>query len=103
MKSRDFAYWLQGLFELGNPKALDERQTDLVKRHLALVFKHDIDPSAGDADHRAALNEIHNPEPAAPAAPAPGNMEEAVKTALEKLPKERPPVHDPSSPVVYRC
>jgi len=24
MKSRDFCYWLQGLFELQNPKALDE-------------------------------------------------------------------------------
>jgi len=59
MTSRDFAYWLQGLFELGNPKALDERQTDLVKRHLAMVFVHEIDPSAGGPKEQAILNQIH--------------------------------------------
>lgn len=59
MKSRDFAYWLQGLLELADPKQLDERQTDLIKRHLALVFKHDIDPSMGDQAHQDKLNEIH--------------------------------------------
>ncbi len=59
MTARDFAYWLQGLFELGDPKALDERQTDLVKRHLAMVFVHEIDPSAGGPKEQAILNQIH--------------------------------------------
>lgn len=59
MTSRDFCYWLQGLFEVGNPKALDERQTEMVKSHLALVFVHEIDPSAGDAAHQAKLNKLH--------------------------------------------
>lgn len=45
MKSTEFCYWLQGLFELGNPQCLDARQTDLIKKHLAMVFIHDIDPS----------------------------------------------------------
>ena len=45
MKSRDFCYWLQGLFELQNPKALDEKQTDLIRAHLHMVFIHEIDPS----------------------------------------------------------
>ena len=26
MTSRDFAYWLQGFFEMGNPKTLNEEQ-----------------------------------------------------------------------------
>jgi hypothetical protein len=30
-----------------------------VRRHLALVFKHEIDPSAGGAAHQAELNAIH--------------------------------------------
>lgn len=60
MKSVEFCYWLQGLFELGNPTSLDAVQTDLVKRHLAMVFKHEIDPSYGKADAQTALSAIHN-------------------------------------------
>lgn len=59
MTSRDFCYWLQGLFELGSPVALDAKQTDLVKVHLAMVFVHEINPSAGDAKQQAVLNDIH--------------------------------------------
>lgn len=59
MTSRDFCYWLQGVFEVGEVKALDERQTDLVRRHLALVFAHEIDPSAGGPAEQATLNAIH--------------------------------------------
>lgn len=59
MTARDFAFWLQGLFELGNPEALTKEQTDLVRQHLTLVFKHEIDPSMGDATHQADLNKAH--------------------------------------------
>jgi hypothetical protein len=62
MKAENFAYWLQGLFELSNPTTLNEEQTDLIKRHLQLVFIHDIDPKQGDAEHQAKLNEVHNKE-----------------------------------------
>lgn len=48
MTSRDFAYWLQGVFELADIKKLDERQTELIKRHLHMVFIHEIDPSFPD-------------------------------------------------------
>ncbi len=34
----DFCYWLQGYFEIENPKELDEKQTQIVKDHLELVF-----------------------------------------------------------------
>lgn len=59
MTSRDFCYWLQGLFELGSPVSLDANQTDLVKRHLAMVFVHEIDPSAGGPAQQEMLNKIH--------------------------------------------
>lgn len=39
MSEKDFAYWLQGFFEIENPKKLDERQTQMIKDHLKLVFK----------------------------------------------------------------
>lgn len=62
MNSRDFAYWLQGFFELTKDKGegLTPEQTDLVKRHLNLVFVHDIDPSMGPKEHQDKLNLIHN-------------------------------------------
>jgi hypothetical protein len=64
MTSRDFAYWLQGLFELSDPKTLNEHQTDLIKRHLHLVFKHEIDPSyTDDPEKQNELNAIHNATP----------------------------------------
>lgn len=58
MKSVEFCYWLQGLFELGKPEALNAEQTDLVRRHLAMVFTHEIDPSYGPNDQKK-LNELH--------------------------------------------
>lgn len=47
MQARDFCFWLQGLFELQQPKTLDERQTQLIRDHLNLVFVHVVpDPAA---------------------------------------------------------
>lgn len=61
MQSRDFVYWLQGFFELADPKALTEKQTDLVKRHLNLVFLHEIDPShSDDPKVQGALQAVHD-------------------------------------------
>lgn len=75
MTARDFCYWLQGLFELGAPQSLNATQTDLIKRHLQLVFKHEIDPSQGGPDVQAVLNQIHASPlaPQAPPAPAPSD------------------------------
>ncbi len=69
MTSRDFAYWLQGLFELGNPVQLDAAQTASVKAHLAMVFAHEIDPSAGPLAHQKVLDEIHKAAAAQPGNP----------------------------------
>lgn len=62
MTSRDFCYWLQGFFEIRGVSggALDAHKTEMIRRHLAMVFVHEIDPSFGDADKQANLNELHN-------------------------------------------
>lgn len=60
MTSRDFAYWLQGYFEISNNESINKEQTDIIKKHLNLVFKHEIDPSMGDEKHQNDLNSIHN-------------------------------------------
>jgi hypothetical protein len=59
MKSVEFCYWLQGVFEIADPKALDEKQTEVIKQHLAMVFVHEIDPSY-PANHQKELNDLHN-------------------------------------------
>jgi len=61
MTSRDFAFWLQGFFEVANPSTIGSKETEMIKKHLNLVFKHEIDPSMGDEKHQQVLNEIHSP------------------------------------------
>ena len=63
MKSRDFAFWLQGFFEVGNTQEITKEQTQIIKKHLNLVFKHEIDPSMGNSEHQTELNNIHKQKP----------------------------------------
>ncbi|HVL15720.1 MAG TPA: hypothetical protein VM529_24320 [Gemmata sp.] len=64
MTARDFCYWLQGFFEIrdaSESQAMNSKQVELVKRHLAMVFAHDIDPKAGDVATQGILDKIHSP------------------------------------------
>jgi hypothetical protein len=83
MTSRDFAFWCQGFFEIGGEqvKTLNEEQVNIIKRHLALVFKHEIDPSqSSDPKVQQELQDIHD----------------GVK------PSSRPPYNGPGKEI-YRC
>lgn len=60
MTSRDFAYWLQGFFELSEATTLNEHQTKLIQQHLNMVFIHEIDPSFPKSQ-TPALNAAHRP------------------------------------------
>lgn len=55
MTARDFCFWFQGFIEIGDPKELTPKELDMVKKHLNLVFKHEIDPSMGDDEHQNKL------------------------------------------------
>ena len=59
MKATEFCYWLQGLFELGTPVELGPDQVESIKKHLNMVFIHDIDPSYPLAQ-QTVLNEAHS-------------------------------------------
>lgn len=59
MKSRDFAYWLQGFFEISGTSQLSPTQVEVIKAHLGLVFAHEIDPQMGDQKHQDKLNNLH--------------------------------------------
>lgn len=63
MTSRDFAYWLQGFFEIAQPETATAEQLAMIKQHLSLVFVHEIDPSQGGPEEQAKLNGIHSPPP----------------------------------------
>ena len=62
LSSQNFCFWLQGYFEIaGRGKfGLNERQVELLQKHLNLVFKHEIDPAMGDTEHQEELNDIHS-------------------------------------------
>jgi hypothetical protein len=63
MQSRDFCFWLQGYFEISATKSgLAPDKVEMIRNHLALVFKHEIDPSMGPKQHQNKLNEVHNPQ-----------------------------------------
>jgi hypothetical protein len=75
MTSRDFCFWLQGWLEINaagmpaTPTAraglfpephLNTEQLECVRRHLSLVFKHEIDPSLDiSVKHKEALDHLH--------------------------------------------
>lgn len=45
MTSRDFCFWLQGYLEIAPAGPLTQEQVEMVRKHLSLVFVHEIDPS----------------------------------------------------------
>lgn len=55
MTPRDFCYWLQGFFEIGNPENLSAEQISEIKNHLQLVFKK-------ETPVRQESYPIYNPE-----------------------------------------
>lgn len=67
MTARDFCFWLQGKLEIDAAKhgvgeyteGLSTAQVQVIKRHLAMVFVHEIDPGMGGPEEQAKLNELH--------------------------------------------
>jgi hypothetical protein len=60
MESKSFCYWLQGLLEIGKPETLNKEQVEIIKNHLNLVFKHEIDPSLNEGKSKEEVKELHD-------------------------------------------
>ena len=53
MTAEQFTYWLQGFMEVADPAILGERETQMIKDHLKLVFdKQTPDRSLPSIQHR---------------------------------------------------
>ena len=94
MTARDFCYWMQGYFELADADAMTAEQVNAVKRHLSMVFAHEIDPSMGDAQHQADLQHAHD---AVPSPSTDGNVGLAPDPLGGPFPFRVKPT------VLYRC
>ncbi len=81
MRSRDFAFWLQGFFEIGGGESgLNATQTAAIKQHLGLVFAHD--PDMGAPAHPPAPVTHVAPEPFKP---YPGTSGDFVQNPLRMI------------------
>lgn len=96
MTSRDFVYWLQGLFELAEPLTLNKKQTEAIKNHLSMVFVHEIDPSMGNQEHQGKLNAVHSGQKQ-PHSTQLDHSTSATKTNTSK--EEKLPPQLPSIPI----
>lgn len=71
MKTRDFCYWMQGFFDFKEVSQGKDRvtltgaQIDCIRKHLNMVFVHEIDPSFGDKKHQEELTKTHEGIPRA--------------------------------------
>lgn len=97
MTSRDFVYWLQGHIELASKGAgsfgpLSPTQVKCIADHLALVFVHEIDPSAGGSVEQAKLNALHE-------GVTKKEVDQAIKEAIDKLPRPQRPTGE----ILIRC
>ena len=63
MTTTNFAYFMQGFFELEDPKSISSEKLAQIKGHLKLVFRDDIDHSHGGASHQEELNQAHQGYP----------------------------------------
>ncbi len=86
MQSRDFCYWLQGFFELsGQSDQITPEQATVIRRHLDLVFAHELRPAL------RGRPEPPTPRPMAPPAPAPLPPPEPAREDSPPLVPPEPP------------
>lgn len=63
MTAENFCYWLQGFYEINDDNTISKKQSEIIKAHLSLVFKHDIDISMFDGKddkYKKEYSDIHD-------------------------------------------
>lgn len=62
MSERDFTYWLQGYFELSETGGLSEKQVEIIKEHLSLVFQKKTTSSLSDLAATIGTQQSYRPQ-----------------------------------------
>jgi len=60
LEAKSFVYWLQGYFEISGSNILDVGQVEMIKNHLNLVFKHEIDPSLNEGKSKEEVQDLQH-------------------------------------------
>jgi len=64
MTQENFIYWLNGFLEISDAKKLNEKQVQIIKDHLALVFeKQTPDRTSFGIDAQEQINKILGTSP----------------------------------------
>jgi hypothetical protein len=81
------------------PTELVKDQVEMIRRHLGMVFIHEIDPSYSDQAALAAAHQetepVHQDDAAAAAAQAPPTLSEAEQMLQSAGRPPRPPFYRP--------
>lgn len=59
MNTIDFCYCLQGFFEVSEATEVTPKQVEMIKNHLNLAFKHEIDPLR-ESQTTASVDELNH-------------------------------------------
>lgn len=92
MTPEQFCFWLQGLFELSDPKQLTKAQVKMVKEHLDLVFEHAAgEPAPPLTEEEQALglakrSDLYPGDPSVVAKMTDEELEEKVKAFRKRYP-----------------
>lgn len=87
MQSRDFCFWLQGFFELSDQvDHITDEQAGVIKRHLDMVFAHEIAPALRERPERPIAEPVVHPRPGPAPAPEP-----APEPDRDEPPQVEPP------------
>lgn len=73
MNTVDFAYWLQGFYELSDTsEGITAKQAEIIQQHLHLVFLHCIDPVRDEESNATPqeMNAVHQRPPVKPSTPS---------------------------------
>ncbi len=62
MNPQEFAYWLQGYFEISGSEELSKEQVEVVKKHLALVLTKVTGPTITITDKFSIPHYPFNPD-----------------------------------------
>ena len=60
MRSVDFVHWFKGYLEISEAETISAEKVQIIRNHLDMVFRYEIDPSFGEGQIQQDLTAIHS-------------------------------------------